>query len=218
VVEQGARRPTATQQRRAAAREAIVRAAREVIAETGFPDAQVSEIARRAGVAVGSIYQHFSSRAELFAEMYRQVAGREFEVVQQAAMGDGSAGERIATAVRTFCSRALRAGRFAHTLLVEPTEPSVDEHRLAIREDYRRLFARLITDGVTSGELPEQDTEISSAAVLGIMTETLVRPLGDSGRTREPDELVQEIVRLGLAAIGATERSGAASVAPKRLP
>lgn len=202
VEEKRARRPTPAQQRRAAAREAVLCAAREVISETGFPDAQVSVIARRAGVAVGSIYQHFSSRAELFAEMYQNVAGREFEVVEKAAAGGNSADERIATAVRTFCTRALRAGRFAHTLLVEPTEPSVDEHRLAIRESYRRLFARLITEGIASGELPEQDAEISSAAVLGIMTETMVRPLIDE-RLDAPDRLVRQIVALALAAVGA---------------
>ncbi|GAA5149522.1 TetR/AcrR family transcriptional regulator [Pseudonocardia eucalypti] len=204
MVEQKAQRPTAARQRRAAAREAILTATREVIAETGFPDAQVSVIAHRAGVAVGSIYQHFPSRAELFAEMYRQVAGHEYDVVKQAAADGGSASERIATAVRTFCTRALRAGRFAHTLLVEPTEPAVDEHRLAFREGYRRLFARLITDGIAEGELPTQDAEISSAAVLGIMTETLVRPLGETGPMKQPEKLVRQVVQLSLAAIGAT--------------
>lgn len=153
-----------------------------------------------------SIYQHFPSRAELFGEMYRQVAGHEFDIVEQAAAGGGSASERITIAVRTFCTRALRAGRFAHTLLVEPTDPAIDEHRLAIREDYRRLFARLITDGMASSELPEQDAEVSAAAVLGIMTETLVRPLGESGRKRAPEKLVRQVVHLSLAAIGGSER------------
>jgi len=197
-------RSTPAAQRRSAARDGILSAARELIADEGFTRTQISLIAVHAGVGVGSIYQHFPSRAELFAEIYRDVASHEFDIVEKAvAASTGGPDTRIAVAIATFCTRALRAGRFAYALLVEPVEPAVDEHRLAFREGYRRLFARLLAEAVELAELPPQDVQVSAAAVLGIMTETLVRPLGDRGRGADTDELVQKVVGLCLAAVGA---------------
>ncbi|MFE2187254.1 TetR/AcrR family transcriptional regulator [Streptomyces sp. NPDC059455] len=52
-------------------REALLTAAREAFL-TGDADAHVEEIARRAGVAVGTLYRHFETREALVAEVYRQ--------------------------------------------------------------------------------------------------------------------------------------------------
>nr|WP_093714014.1 TetR/AcrR family transcriptional regulator [Actinacidiphila alni] len=46
-------------------------AAREAFL-AGDTDAHVEEIARRAGVAVGTLYRHFDTREALVAEVYRQ--------------------------------------------------------------------------------------------------------------------------------------------------
>ncbi|WP_433297024.1 TetR/AcrR family transcriptional regulator [Pseudonocardia sp. CA-142604] len=195
---------TAAQARRVAARDSILAAARELIAEDGFAGAQVSLIAVRAGVGVGSIYKHFPSRAELFAEIYRDVAAREFAHVQAAvAETGGGAGARIAAAVATFCARALRGGRFAYALLVEHSEPDVDEHRLAFREGYRTLFREVLDQGIDAGEIPDQDTDTAAAALLGIMTETLVRPLADPGKNRDSEALIRQVVDLCLATVRA---------------
>ena len=42
---------------------------------------------RRAGVATGSVYRHFPSKAELFAEVFRRAAQREVDAVAGAAGG-----------------------------------------------------------------------------------------------------------------------------------
>lgn len=51
-------------------REALLVAAREAL--LADEDAHVEEIARRAGVAVGTLYRHFETREALVAEVYRQ--------------------------------------------------------------------------------------------------------------------------------------------------
>ncbi|MEU8385890.1 TetR/AcrR family transcriptional regulator, partial [Streptosporangium sp. NPDC048865] len=51
-------------------REALLAAAREAF--LADDDAHVEEIARRAGVAVGTFYRHFETREALVAEVYRQ--------------------------------------------------------------------------------------------------------------------------------------------------
>ncbi|MFC5748387.1 TetR/AcrR family transcriptional regulator [Actinomadura rugatobispora] len=51
-------------------RDALLVAAREAF--LADDDAHVEEIARRAGVAVGTLYRHFETREALVAEVYRQ--------------------------------------------------------------------------------------------------------------------------------------------------
>ncbi|MCA1844874.1 MAG: TetR/AcrR family transcriptional regulator [Actinobacteria bacterium] len=198
--------PTRTAQRRAAAREAVLDATRAFVAEHGFRDVQMSIVALRAGVSVGAIYKHFPSRADLLAEVYVVAVTHEFDLVQEAVAATKGAPEQIAAAVGTFCRRALQAGRFAHALLTEPTDPAVDEHRLAFREGYRKLYAELLTAGIERGELPDQDVDVASAALLGVMTEALVRPLTDPKLRTDPDVLVPAIVGHCLAAVGAAAR------------
>ena len=59
-----------TEARRAATRERVVAAARELIARGGYQEARVAAVAAVAGVATGTVYRHFPSKAELFAEVF----------------------------------------------------------------------------------------------------------------------------------------------------
>ncbi|MFI0137813.1 TetR/AcrR family transcriptional regulator [Streptomyces luteogriseus] len=52
--------------RRAETRGALVRAARQILAETGDTGASIQAIAERADVGFGSFYNHFDSKSELF--------------------------------------------------------------------------------------------------------------------------------------------------------
>ncbi len=49
---------------------AILDAAEELAAEVGVPGTNLQAVAKRAGVAVGTIYNHFDDRSELFAELF----------------------------------------------------------------------------------------------------------------------------------------------------
>jgi AcrR family transcriptional regulator len=57
---------TATTARGAATRGRLLQAARDVVAEVGYPHATTRAIAEAAGVAEGTIYRHFPDKATLF--------------------------------------------------------------------------------------------------------------------------------------------------------
>ena len=54
---------------KARTREALLEAARRVFAERGYGPASVEEIAKTAGVSVGSVYVHFASKEALFTAL-----------------------------------------------------------------------------------------------------------------------------------------------------
>lgn len=61
-------------ERRANTRKAILAAAREHFARSGYHETSVSDILESAGVSRGAMYHHFSSKEELFAVIYVQTS------------------------------------------------------------------------------------------------------------------------------------------------
>jgi AcrR family transcriptional regulator len=171
-------RPTTrTEARRQAVRASIVTAARELIGKGGYGEATVAAVAARAGVAVGTVYRHFPSKSELFAEVFRDASQREVDAMGAALAGSGPAAERIAAGVETFAERAMRGRRLAWALLAEPIDPGVEAERLAFRRAYRDQLAAVLREGIATGELPPQDPEATAAALVGAIGEALVGPL-----------------------------------------
>src|SRR5690349_7555945 len=126
------------------AREHLVSCATAVVAEVGWSQASVTAVADAAGIAAGSVYQHFASKAALAVEVFRRAAGREVEVLGEVLRGPGDPVERIAGGVVTFARRALENRGLAYALLAAPAEPAVGAERLAFRRRYRALFAEVV--------------------------------------------------------------------------
>ncbi len=75
--------------------DALLRAAERIIAEQRASEATVDEIAEDAGVAVGSIYNHFGSKSGLFAAAVDNALGMDQEYMDRAYTSDRSPIEQI---------------------------------------------------------------------------------------------------------------------------
>jgi AcrR family transcriptional regulator len=202
-------RPTErTEARRAATRERVVTAARDLIARGGYREAQVAAVAARAGVATGTVYRHFPSKADLFAEVFRQVSQREVDAARAAAgaVGDGPATARLRAAIETFARRALRARRQAWALLAEPVDPAVEAERLVFRRAHAAHFAAILRAGIARGELPDQDADVVGAALVGALGEALVGPLSPVAPRADPDALTATLVAFCLRSVTEEDR------------
>jgi AcrR family transcriptional regulator len=192
-----------TEARRAEIRGRITTAARELIAEGGYVAAQVAAVAEQAGVAVGTVYRHFPSKSDLFACVFREASQHEVDAMRAAIEASaGPASERIATGIETFARRALRGRRLAWALLAEPVDPAVEAERLHFRHSYRDLMAEVIAEGIEAGELPTQDVEATSAALIGAIGESMLGPLSPTANGGDPEELIASLVNFCTRAIG----------------
>jgi AcrR family transcriptional regulator len=190
-------RPTdRTRARAAAARERIVAAALEQLAEGGYASASMVTVARRAGVATGSVYRHFPSKADLFAEAFRRASQREVDVLAEIGHRALPVPERLAAWVEAFVHRALAEPVRAYALIAEPVDPAVEAERLTFRRAYADLFAGALE------ELPHPRPELAAAAIVGALAEALVGPLAQ--READAGELTQGLQSFVLGAVGAT--------------
>lgn len=188
-------------------RAAIVRAAADLVAESGYAGASIGRVAARAGVAPGTVYNHFAGKTDLLAEVLRTVVGREVAAVRAATAGRASAAEQVVAVIETFAKRAVKRPRLAHALLAEPVDPGVDRLRQRFREQFAEVVAEAVAGGVRSGELPPQNPPVVAAAVIGAFGQALVGPLAGGGEL-EPDTL-PTVITFALRGIGATDVSDA---------
>jgi AcrR family transcriptional regulator len=186
-------------------RERLLQAAQGLIEEGGYAAASVVAIAERAGVASGTLYRHWPSKGELFAELFRTVCDREVRAMEAtaAATAERPAVERIEAVLTTFAERALRRPRLAWALIAEPVDPLVDAERLAYRHEYARRLVTALEQGIAGGEIPDQDVDLTAAALVGGVGEALVGPLAPIAGKRPPvGELLAALALFVRRAVG----------------
>jgi AcrR family transcriptional regulator len=145
-------------QRQSQRRAAILAAALEEFSVSGFAAARLDDVARRAGVAKGTIYLHFRDKESLFQELIRTMLSPVVGAIEAAPLADLPArvvAEGIADMFvrEVFCTRRKDVIRL---IIAEgPRFPKLAEFY------YREVIARvtpamraLMTRAVARGELP----------------------------------------------------------------
>lgn len=92
-----------------ATKEKIYKTGMEMIKKHGFDGISVSRIAKSAGVSVGTFYHYYTSKLDLFMDLYR-IADTYFENEVAAETAMMPFGEKIKTFFREYCSMAENNG------------------------------------------------------------------------------------------------------------
>lgn len=205
----------------------ILRAARSVVTDGGFGNLQMNAVAAAAGVAVGTIYRYFPSRADLCAAIVSTTSQREVDVLSGIAVAEGAPSQKMRDAVRAFATRAMRGRRLAYGLIFEPIDPEVESTRLRYRRAIARVFETIVREGIAAGEFRDVDVEVAAACLVGAFMEGLVGSLApDTGGVQaRADEVAGAIAEFCLAAVSASReapagdrREGGAPVPLRRRP
>ena len=179
----------------------LLKAARRLVQQGGFAAASASAVAKESGVASGTIYRHFPNKSELVAEVFRYATEREVAAVAQACDCGETAADKLTAAVETFAQRALLGRTLAYALIAEPVDPRVEQERLRYRFAYAEIFEDVIALGIQRGEFVAQNCQITAAALVGMLAESLVGPLKKE-HAHEHDDLIHSLTALVLRAVG----------------
>lgn len=194
----------------------ILQAARALVSEGGWQEAQISNVAATAGIATGTVYRYFPSKAELFAEVLSRVSQREVDVLADIAASDATARERMHSMVTTFVLRAMRNRRLAYALIAEPCDKAIDEERLT----YRAAISEVIRGVIEAGQADRSmrgdvRADIAATVIVGGFMEGLIGPLSPLASTAHMNEadqrveiaaLADQIAALACSSIAATKK------------
>jgi AcrR family transcriptional regulator len=164
-------------------RSRILASARHLVSEGGWREAQVASVAAAAGMATGTVYRYFPSKAELFAEVLGAVSQREVDVLTEIARSDGKSLGRLHSAVTTFVKRAMRNSRLAYALIAEPCDREIDEARLTYRGAISEVIRSIIVAGQEAGEIrADIQPDVAATVIVGGFMEGLIGPLSPLNR------------------------------------
>ncbi|RZQ63512.1 TetR/AcrR family transcriptional regulator [Amycolatopsis suaedae] len=144
---------------------ALLRAAEEVFRERPVADVTVDEIATRAGVAVGSIYNHFGSKAGLHAAVVERALEADRDHMDRAYTSDRTPLQQIYAAADEYLAFYL-ANPDYFRMLAFPTGPGqypagqelAERLARSVSEQNERLTMAL-RRGIAAGELRDVNVE-----------------------------------------------------------
>jgi AcrR family transcriptional regulator len=149
----GVKRPL--QQRSQASMDRILDAAAALLAERGFREVSVAEIAERAGVSVGSFYSRFPDKESVLRTLEERMRHRGTRAVEVALGSARWDGRDLKTFLRTFVREVLSADQATQGLLrafavqsqVDPAyRPTYLEGRTNLLDVYRAAFVERVVE------------------------------------------------------------------------
>ena len=174
-------------------RDQMLAAAAQLIAERGFSDTRIADVASRVGASPALVIYYFGTKDSLLTEALR-FSERAFYVNVEALLAQtGSLTARIETLVAWVLPDKgevpedwglwfdLWAQAFRH--------PEVKKDRAALDQQWRDLIARVVRDGVDEGEIDTVDvahfTQVWASLLDGLVVQVaLDDPVVDGPRAR----------------------------------
>jgi TetR/AcrR family fatty acid metabolism transcriptional regulator len=190
---------------RAAKRERILRAAVEVFARTGYFNAKVSEVAREAGVADGTIYLYFQGKEDLLVTIFREHTHAFLADAKQAIEGVDDAAERIRRLVRHHLS-VLGSDRSLAVVFQVELRHSLKFMSLFSKNEvaeYLELLRTVVDQGQTDGSFRSNvHPQLVAKSIFGMLDEMVTSWILSEKEYRLDDqsEALADLVLRGLAA------------------
>ncbi|MBD1381146.1 TetR/AcrR family transcriptional regulator [Metabacillus arenae] len=135
----------------------IIDAAVIVIAENGYHQAQVSKIAKQAGVADGTIYLYFKNKEDILVSLFQEKMGVFIEKIRSEIAGKTSSAEKLYLLVEKHFTWFAEEPHLAIVTQLELRQSNKDL-RLRINEvlkGYLDVVDEIIQSGKRAGEFRE---------------------------------------------------------------
>lgn len=153
----------------------IIDAAVIVIAENGYHQAQVSKIAKQAGVADGTIYLYFKNKEDILISLFQEKMGNFVEMAEEKIVGTESAAEKLRTIVETHFQILSDDRHLAIVTQLELRQSNIDlRHKInEVLKGYLALIEQILMNGKENGEFsPTLDIRLARQMIFGTMDET----------------------------------------------
>jgi len=181
----------------------LVRTALELFTTRGYHDTTTAQIAKKAGVAEGTIYRHFASKQQLVNELYRAAQRWATKVVQET-QHDPAAG--AARAQLSAVAHGLVEGAAHETAVVklgflEDLATLLDDESRRTAREFRVALERIVAEGKAQGTVRTGAVEIWAGVWMATMRHALEKVV--SGEWKPADTGVRLVIDAAWKAIAA---------------
>lgn len=188
-------------------RELILAAAREIFGEKGYHSTTSEEIAKKAGVGKGTIYQYFESKQDIFLQMHMQYLKQYSENVVALIQENSTFEENLRRIIRYHLDNLQDLIQFGVQFMsrMQTDETKCTENH-AVMEEVKKQFGveqyKLFDVAKERGEIIDVDPQLLitcfSGMFVGIAHMVGMRELSAEEKQQMEESLIQ-IVLHGLA-------------------
>jgi AcrR family transcriptional regulator len=188
----------------------ILQAAEAVLAEKGYHDTSMDEIASHVGIAKGTIYLHYASKDELVVALFARELAAFCHTIEQIAMEQAPARDRLEAILQhTYAGLGSQRLQLFASLSTSTNLPqSFFTKHAALREHKAQITATIrsiLVAGQASGEFDQGiPTGVMLTTFLGLLSPRSYAPLLQEEHLT-PAELVRAVSRSYFQGITHTE-------------
>lgn len=186
--------------RRARTRQKLITAARGFLQSPGYAERSIAEITEAADIGLGSFYNHFESKQELFAAAVHEVLDEHGAMLDATSPSDEpDPAQLVAVAIRSTARLVLTNPEMAQILATQGMSI------LDCDEGLMPRARRVLASGVRSGRFIDADPELLLAPIIGALLAGLHLWMRDPHAIDEQwcDDLAERL--LVLCGVPATE-------------
>lgn len=153
----------------------LSRAALELFSSRGYHDTTTAQIAKKAGVAEGTIYRHFPSKQQLLNDLYRAALKWAAKTVEDASGATPRA--RLTAVAQGLVEGAVRDPAVVKLGLLERHDSVLDDESRRTAREFRMGIERVIAQGKAEGSVRAGAVEVWAGvwlATIGYALEKIV--------------------------------------------
>ncbi len=186
-------------------RERILEAATRIFADKGFFNAKISDIARAAEVADGTIYLYFKNKDDILIQIFEQMADRHLANIRSRVSAGSDAVDKLRRFIQYHFETVERYPQLAEVITIETRQSS------KFMKDYvpKRFFAYLdmvadlIVEGQKNGLIRKNlDPGILKTVIVGALEEGTVQWLKARKKRFSLKEFGDQITTVFLKGMG----------------
>jgi AcrR family transcriptional regulator len=151
-------------------RQRLVRAALELFTTDGYHVTTTPRLAKKAGVAEGTIYRHFRSKQHLLNELYRGAARWASKLVAETAVMHVGARDKLNELGRALVAGAAREPAITRLFFVQRHGALLDEESHKAAREFRLALESVIAQGKADGAVKPGAAELWAAVWLSTVS------------------------------------------------
>lgn len=184
-------------------RDAIYEGAVAVLSSHGIGGTTMDRVAAAAGVAKGTLYNHFRSKRDLLEFVHGKTCGPLIEATEEIARGGASPSEKLRAIIRTWREHVLaRQAAFEFFITDYAARGILKDTVLSTRRNGMETIAAVIEEGIQTGEFRQvhalRAAEVLVVAGIGMIEEEFGRH-----EKRADEDTVDVLIEIFLNGISA---------------
>jgi len=166
------------------------------MAQSGYHNAQISRIAKAAGVADGTVYLYFKNKEDILISLLRQTIGRIVQIGQVEILSALNAEAKLRALVQLYFTQLGQDADLAMVMQVHLRQVDANIRRQIgdIMKPFYNTLDRIVTEGIDEGMFrPQLNRRIARRMIFGTIDETVTAWVLTGGKYRLAD-LVDDVV------------------------